>query len=103
MPSFWAKSLSTLIHFVGHDTQQNKRNPLCSARLIAAASRPRLNDLYKSRADSVCQPANVFLCLHGGGVELSLFICVCHIVCGLYTDMAIGVSTLTPLTPKLCS
>lgn len=39
---------------------------------------PHLNDLYKSRDDSVCQPADVFMCLHGE-VFVCITVCPCLI------------------------
>lgn len=66
VPAFCGESLSTLIH----DTRGWRREPppppppppsRC-ARL--AANSPCLNDLYKSRDDSVCQPADAFVCFH---------------------------------------
>lgn len=69
MSTFWAESLSTFIH----NTHGQKRN---TPALHASANSPHLNDLYKSRDDSVGQPADVFVCFHGEVVGWSVLICV---------------------------
>lgn len=62
VPAFWAESLCQLSSMTHRDGGEIPTPLPRSARLTANS--PHLNDLYKSRDGSVCQPARVFVSFH---------------------------------------